>query len=179
MPAAPRHRYRRLLVAALLLAACRGPAAPPASGLRLTSSAFNEGGKIPVRFTCDGENVSPPLVWTGAPAATRSFALVVNDPDAPAGDWVHWVVFNLPAGTALLAAGPAPLPEGTGQGRNDFGEGRYGGPCPPGGTHRYVHTLYALDTVLTGLSSPTRDALQAAMKGHVLASATLTGRYSR
>ena len=154
--------------------------------LTLTSSAFRHQGEIPRRHTCDGADVSPPLGWSGIPAGTRSLALVVDDPDAPDPAapkvrWVHWVVYDIPPGTDALpeAAAPGALPPGTREGTNDWKRTGYGGPCPPVGRHRYVHTLYALDTTLGDLGRPTRQALERAMEGHVLARAELVGLYSR
>jgi Raf kinase inhibitor-like YbhB/YbcL family protein len=150
-------------------------------GFSLTSTAFAAGQPIPKRYTCDGENVSPPLAWSGAPAAAKSFVLIVDDPDAPGGTFTHWLVFNLPPTAKSLPEGlkPAALPAGAAEGVNGFGKADYGGPCPPKGRHRYVHQLYALDTRLSGLTRPTRKELDAALQGHVLARATLMGTYQR
>ncbi len=144
----------------------------------LISSAFTEGGSIPRRLTCDGENVSPDLTWSDAPEGTAALALVVTDPDAR--DFVHWIVYDLtgtPSGglPAAVSASPDAPPQGT----NSFGKTGYGGPCPPAGTHRYVFTLHALDAPLELSGAPRIDALEAAMAGHVLAQATLTGTYHR
>jgi len=154
--------------------------------MKLASTAFAHEAAIPSRYTCDGSNVSPPLAWNDAPAGTKGFALVVTDPDAPdpkapKTTWVHWVVYDLPAAaTGLREAIPGKgLPTGTLEGSNDWGRTGYGGPCPPIGRHRYVHTLYALDTVLADLDRPTRARLLAAMEGHVLATAELIGTYQR
>jgi Raf kinase inhibitor-like YbhB/YbcL family protein len=148
--------------------------------LTLSSPSFADGGGMPSHFTCDGPDRSPDLAWSGIPAGTRSLALTVTDPDAPHGTWVHWVVYNLPADCQGLNAGAAGrLPPATCQGRNDWQRTGYGGPCPPAGRHRYVHTLYALDTVLPDLGAPTAGDLQRAMRGHVLTSARLTGTYQR
>ena len=158
------------------------PAAKEAAvSLQLTSSAFAAGGAIPKRFTCDGEDVPPPLAWTGAPAGTRSFALVVDDPDAPMGTWVHWVLYDLPDTTAALpeAVTASTLPPGTHEGTNSWKRTGYGGPCPPSGRHRYFHKLYALDIVLPDLDRPTRAELEKAMAGHVLAQTELVGTYQR
>jgi len=171
----------------LLVTGCKGKeetASAPTGGngdFKLASRAFANGEAIPKRFTCDGKNVSPPLAWTGAPAGSQSFALVVDDPDAPAGTFTHWIVFNLPAGTSSLAPRmtAAKLPPDAGQGLNDFGKPGYGGPCPPSGEHRYIHHLYALDTKLTGLSQPRRQQIDEALKGHVLGETTLLGKYAR
>ena len=152
--------------------------------LTLTSSGFNHQASIPQRYTCDGENVSPPLAWTGVPAGAKSLALVVDDPDAPdpahpKTTWVHWVVYNLPPVDGELPEGVSALPPGALLGKNDWQAGSYGGPCPPIGRHRYVHKLYALDVVLPDLRHPTKAALVAAMQGHVLARAELVGTYQR
>ena len=151
----------------------------------LTSSAFTDGDAIPSRCTCEGPDVSPPLAWTGAPAGTRSFALVVDDPDAPDPAapkrvWVHWVLYNLPASASELREGasPAMLPAGAREGLNDAGDTGWGGPCPPIGRHRYFHRLHALDTTLPDLGDGAdRKALERAMAGHVLATAELMGTY--
>jgi Raf kinase inhibitor-like YbhB/YbcL family protein len=149
--------------------------------LQLTSPAFAAQATIPKRFTCDGEDVSPPLAWTGAPAGTRSFALIVDDPDAPIGIWVHWVLYDLPAAVTALpeAATVKNLPPGTREGTNGWKRTGYGGPCPPSGRHRYFHKLYALDIVLPDLNRPTKGALEKAMAGHVLAQTELVGTYQR
>ena len=154
--------------------------------LRLTSPAFRENGEIPVRFTCEGQDVSPPLAWSGPPAETRSFALIVDDPDAPDPRaprtvWVHWVLYNLPPHASGLPEGvPADeLPPGTLEGVNDWKRTGYGGPCPPIGRHRYVHKLYALDAMLPDLHEPSKSRLEQAMSGHVLAETSLTGTYER
>ncbi|HJQ97620.1 MAG TPA: YbhB/YbcL family Raf kinase inhibitor-like protein [Candidatus Polarisedimenticolaceae bacterium] len=156
------------------------------AAMLLTSPAFPQDGPIPARFTCDGSNVSPALSWKDIPEGTRSLALIVSDPDAPdpaapKTTWTHWIVYDLPPETrGLREAIPAKgLPADTLEGKNDWGKTGYGGPCPPIGRHRYVHTLYALDVRLPDLSAPTRTALVAAMEGHVLAEATLVGTYQR
>ena len=149
---------------------------------KVTSGAFQPGGTIPSRYTCDGEDVSPPLGWGEPPAGTKSFALISDDPDAPMGTWVHWVVYNLPPATRQLPEGflrDEQLPDGTRQGRTDFGRTGYGGPCPPSGTHRYFFKLYALDTMLALKPGATAKELEAAMQGHVLAGAELMGTYRR
>ena len=152
--------------------------------LDLRSPAFTQGGEIPSLHTCEGRDVSPALEWKGAPPGTKSFALIVDDPDAPDPaaprmTWVHWVLYNLPADAIGLAEGVAPgqLPEGTRQGLNDWKRTGYGGPCPPIGRHRYFHKLYALDTTLNEMQRPTKADIEAAMHGHVLATATLMGTY--
>jgi len=150
--------------------------------LEVVSPAFAAGGLIPRKHTCDGEDVSPEISWSGVPAGTRSFALICDDPDAPSGTWVHWVVFNLPAVVSrlpeALPAEPA-LPSGGRQGKNDFRRIGYGGPCPPSGTHRYVFKVYALDRLLDLEPGATKAQVEAAMKGHVLAEGSLMGRYRR
>jgi len=152
----------------------------------LLSSAFVANGPIPRQYTCQGSDRSPPLGWSGAPAATRSFALIVDDPDAPDPraprmTWVHWVVYNIPADTHALPAGDAGpvLPPGARPGLNDWKRADYGGPCPPTGRHRYFHKLYALDTVLPDLGQPTKARLLEAMQGHVLAETQLVGTYEK
>jgi len=152
----------------------------------LRSPAFSQGGAIPPRYTCDGEDRSPPLIWEGVPRGARSLALIVDDPDAPDPrapkmTWVHWVLYNLPPGDGGLLEGvmPAALPAGTLEGLNDWKRTGYGGPCPPIGRHRYFFKLYALDTVLPDLGRPTKARLEQAMAGHVLARAELMGTYQK
>jgi len=152
----------------------------------LTSDAYREHGEIPKRYTCDGADVSPPLQWSGLPAGTKSLALIIDDPDAPDPAaprmiWVHWVLYDLPPDTGGLpeAVAPDELPRQTRQGTNNWNRTGYGGPCPPVGRHRYVHKLYALDTVLPDLNHPTAKALEQAMKGHVLAETRLVATYQR
>lgn len=154
--------------------------------LTLLSDDFQHDAGIPARHTCDGDNMSPSLSWSNAPPGTRSFALIVDDPDAPdpaapTVRWVHWVLYNIPPDTSHLAAGirESALPPGTEAGLNDWKNTRYGGPCPPVGRHRYVHTLYALDTALPDLHHPTRSHLERAMQGHVLEQTVLVGTYQR
>ncbi len=151
--------------------------------LKLTSTAFDPGANIPKKFTCDGPDVSPALAWTDAPAGTQSFALIVDDPDAPVSTWVHWVLYDLPANARELAEGvpkQEELPSGARQGRNDFRKIGYGGPCPPPGpAHRYFFKLYALDSKTSLKPGATKADLQKAMKGHILAEAELMGRYQR
>ena len=153
--------------------------------MTLNSQAFTHGGTIPRRHTCEGEDVSPDLAWSDVPAGTRSFALIIDDPDAPDPKapkivWVHWLLYNLPADARELAQGAATsgLPRGAATGINNFKHNSYGGPCPPIGRHRYFHKLYALDTMVSA-KSPTKPELEAAMQGHVLASAELVGTYQK
>ena len=155
--------------------------------MKLTSSAFSDGGEIPRRFTCEGEGLSPPLVFHDIPPGAKSLALIVDDPDAPDPKapkrrWVHWVLFNLPPTTSGLneAIATHELPKGTQQGLNDWKRTGYGGPCPPIGRHRYFHALYALDVLLPAPSEPlTRDGLLGAMDGHILEKAELMGTYQK
>jgi Raf kinase inhibitor-like YbhB/YbcL family protein len=151
--------------------------------LQISSTAFSAGEAIPKRFTCDGLDVSPPLKWSDPPANTQSIALIVDDPDAPAGTWVHWVLYDLPANARELLEGVAKqeqLSSGGRQGRNDFGKIGYGGPCPPpGGPHRYFFKLYGLDAKLGLKAGATKADVERAVKGHVLAQAELVGKYGR
>jgi hypothetical protein len=154
--------------------------------LTLSSQAFAPNGDIPSRHTCEGEDSSPPLAWSGAPPGTKSFVLIVDDPDAPDPKaprmtWVHWVLYNLPATAQGLPLGATSrtLPAGTREGLNDWKRTGYGGPCPPIGRHRYFHKLYALDSVLPDLGTPTKAELERAMKKHVLAQAELIGTYQK
>ncbi len=154
--------------------------------LSLTSDAFADGGEIPAKYTCEGEDLAPALQWTGIPDGTRSLVLIVDDPDAPDPQapkmtWVHWVLYNIPAdATALNEGVTAPgLPPGTGEGLNDWQRTGYGGPCPPVGRHRYFHKLYALDATLPEMSRPTKAEVEAAMQGHVLAQVQLMGTYQK
>ena len=154
--------------------------------LSLSSTAFKEGAPIPLKHTCDGPDVSPPLAWEGAPAGTKAFAMIADDPDAPAGTWVHWVLFNIPGNTIKLAEN-IPKTEtlkkdldGAMQGRNDFRRVGYGGPCPPSGpAHRYFFKLYALDALLPLKAGATKQDVEQAMQGHVLQMAQLMGTYAR
>lgn len=149
----------------------------------ISSDVFDNGGRIPTKFTCDAEDVSPELSWSGVPNGTRSLALIVDDPDAPDPAapkmvWVHWVLYNLPAECRELQEGIAALPDGTREGLNDWKQTGYRGPCPPIGEHRYYFKLYALNCLLKDLRRPTKAKLVAAIQGHVLAEAVLIGRYS-
>lgn len=148
----------------------------------LRSPAFQDGDMIPSEYTCGGDDVSPPLEWSGVPVQAKSLALIADDPDAPMGDWVHWVIYDISPGLKTL---PAALPKteklpvsGT-QGRTDFGDLGYGGPCPPSGTHRYFFKLYALDTTLDLEAGATKKELLKKMQGHILAEGQLMGKYKR
>ena len=154
--------------------------------MELTSPDFAHNGDMLKRFTCDDRDMSPALAWTDPPAGTQSYALIVDDPDAPDPDapqmtWVHWVLYNLPAEARSLpeAVQSSDQPPGSLEGLNDWKRTGYGGPCPPIGKHRYFHKLYALDTVLPDLGTPTKSALEKAMEGHILAKAELVGLYQR
>lgn len=150
--------------------------------MEITSTAFAEGELIPKKYTCDDVNVSPPLKWYGAPEGTKSFAIIADDPDAPMGTWVHWVLFNLPADVHELAENFPPkkkFDNSAAHGKNDFHKYGYGGPCPPGGTHRYYFKLYALDEKLDLQPGCTKRELLHAMKKHILAESHLMGKYKR
>lgn len=151
--------------------------------IQLTSAAFTHGSVIPAVHTCDGEDVSPPLAWTGGPVERRSVALICDDPDAPRGTWVHWVLYNLPGESCELAQGVPTVPElpsGARQGRNDSGETGYSGPCPPPGKpHRYYFRLYALDILLTLPHGVSKAELERAMADHIVGQGTLMGTYQR
>ena len=152
----------------------------------LRSPSFTHEGQIPAKHTCQGDEATPPLAWSDAPAGTKSFALIVDDPDAPdprapKTTWVHWVLYNLPATTTALPEGAtrSQLPPGALEGLNDWGRVGYGGPCPPIGRHRYFHKLYALDAVLPDLGKAKKADLEAAMRGHVIGEAQLVGTYEK
>jgi len=181
--------WRRLLavLGLLILVGCRSQVPPSETtttrdgGLTLTSPAFGEGQAIPAKYTCDGEDISPPLEWNDPPLGTESFALVMDDPDAGAKTWVHWVLYDLPAETRQLPEDMPPegrLPSGAAQGQNSWPRIGYGGPCPPSGTHRYFCSLYALDTVLGADAGLTQSELLQAMEGHLLAQTQLMGTYT-
>lgn len=190
-------KYSFLLLTAFLLASCGNAqrqnqnsnknmedtmATGSVARLTLTSTAFKEGEMIPRRYSCDGADISPPLKWNPVPPQTKSFALIADDPDAPVGTWVHWVIFNIPPNlTELPEKVPASnsLSDSTLQGKNDFRNIGYGGPCPPGGTHRYFFKLYALDTMLKLPAGSTKASLLKAMEGHIIGEAQLMGKYSR
>jgi Raf kinase inhibitor-like YbhB/YbcL family protein len=184
-----------LTLAVVLLSACT-PYAPEAPGqtiddpldmeeavsIEITSSAFAHESAIPEKYSCKGENVSPALAWGEPPAGTQSFALIMDDPDAPGGTWVHWVLFNIPASArGLPEAFPADatLPDGSMSGNSSFGRTGYGGPCPPSGTHRYFFKLYALDEMPAISAGATKGELEKAMVGHILANGELMGTFSK
>ena len=154
--------------------------------LTLSSKAFTDGGEIPAKYTCEGDDISPELGWTGIPDQTRSLVLIVDDPDAPDPKapkmtWVHWVLFNLPPNTTGLPEGitSVDLPNGTVEGLNDWKITGYGGPCPPVGRHRYFHKLYALDTIIDDMEKPNKAKIEAAMSGHIIAKTELVGTYEK
>jgi Raf kinase inhibitor-like YbhB/YbcL family protein len=154
--------------------------------LTIQSKSFGHNETIPARYTCDGQDISPPLEWSGIPAAAKSLVLIVDDPDAPDPaapkmTWVHWVLYNIPVAAQGLAENipSASLPAGTEEGINDWGRKGYGGPCPPVGTHRYFFKLFALDTVLRDLQQPTKVQVEQAFAGHILTKAELVGTYLR
>ena len=150
--------------------------------MKVTSPAFASEGMIPSKYTCDGDDVSPALTWEGIPEGTKSIALINDDPDAPRGTWVHWVLFNIPANVSELAEDVPPdkkLANGAKHGMNDFRKYGYGGPCPPSGTHRYYFKVYALDAELALEPGITKAELEKAMKGHILAQGQLMGKYKR
>jgi Raf kinase inhibitor-like YbhB/YbcL family protein len=172
------------LAAALVPAAAGQHILGRSGAMNLSSSAFVHNGAIPKKHTCDGDDSSPPLSWSGVPAQAKSLVLIVDDPDAPDPaapkmTWVHWVLYNLPPSAGTLAEGATSLPAGTAEGTNDWQRTGYGGPCPPVGRHRYFHKLYALDTVIQGLNRPDKAAIERAMQGHVIARTELIGTYAR
>ena len=175
-------RLAGILLATEILLNLPGSAA---MAMTLTSPAFKQDGQIPSKYTCEGDDISPPLAWNGVPEGTKSLVLIIDDPDAPDPKapqrvWVHWVVYNIPPDTKSLPenASKAGLPQGTAVGLNDFKKTGYGGPCPPIGRHRYFHKLYALDTTLD-LRKATKPEIELAIKGHVLADAELIGTYQK
>lgn len=181
----PRKRvtiFMAALAVAVVLPAAADRTEEEAMSIEVTSSAFVHEGLIPRRYTCDGEDISPPLVWRGLPEGTMSLALIVDDPDAPRRTWVHWVIFNLPPGSGNLPENVPPqlsLPGDSRQGMNDFGRVGYGGPCPPAGMHRYYFRIYALDSLLDLAPGSTKEALLKAMAGHILGEGELMGKYRR
>ncbi len=178
-----------MAVPVLLFSACKGTEDPNQATeggkkmtIKVTSSAFEQGGMIPAKYTCDGQNISPPLKFEMVPEGIKSIALICDDPDAPIGTFVHWVLFNLPADTKELAENiPSgeTLKNGARQGKTDFGKTGYGGPCPPSGTHRYFFKVYALDNTIDASVVTNKKQLLAAMEGHVIAEGQLMGKYKR
>jgi len=180
------YRHLAALLAVLVLPSCHGASrtvdVERGASMHMSSPSFRDG-QIPKDFTCDGANKSPRLEWSEPPAGAKSLALIVSDPDAPIGTFVHWVLYNIPAGKRELDEGvptQGELTDGSRQGQNDFGETGYGGPCPPrGSTHRYFFELYALDAPLKLPAEATRKQLENAMQGHILARGELIARYGR
>ncbi len=145
--------------------------------LNITSTAFQNNGNIPRQYTCDGKDINPPLMIANCPQGTKSIALICDDPDAPVGIWVHWVIWNIDPGVKEIKENT--VPQGAVQGINDFRKHSYGGPCPPSGTHRYFFKVYALDTMLTISPNASKADLEKAMKGHILGEGQLVGLYKR
>ncbi len=148
-----------------------------AFAMQITSQAFNNNELIPVKYTCDGENFSPPLKWQEVPENTKSFALIIDDPDAPAGIWTHWILYNIPVDTRSLAENMTPLPTGSKTGLNSWSKKEYGGPCPPSGRHHYHIKLYALDIMIPHEEDLDRVKLQQVIQSHILAEAEIVGLY--
>jgi len=171
-------------VLVIVLSACSSTETPTeipiteaVMSMEIKSDAFASGQSIPAKYTCTGKNSSPALTWSGSPAGTQSFALIVDDPDAPAGTWVHWVLYNIPPNTNTLQENADT--SGMSAGKNSSGNMRYDGPCPPSGTHRYFFKLYALDSALSLSPGATKEQLLNAMKGHILAQGELMGTFSK
>jgi Raf kinase inhibitor-like YbhB/YbcL family protein len=149
--------------------------------IEIASSAFSNMQSIPAKYTCDGQDISPPLKWKGIPEKTKSIVLIVDDPDAPRGTWVHWVLYDIPPGVDSLSENQPrtdTLPSGAKQGLTDFKRVGYGGPCPPSGTHRYFFKIYALDTMLNLSAGKTKKEIEAAMKNHVVSQGEMVGTYA-
>jgi len=166
-----------IISAVLFVSNITGGEPPKKDTLTLSSPAFEHNGNIPVKYTCDGVNVNPPIFIKQVPAGTKSLALIVDDPDAPSGTWVHWVLWNMDP--AIKEIKEDSFPKGAKQGMNDFRQQTYKGPCPPSGTHRYFFKLYALDTTLTLHANATKAELEKSMKGHIIEKAHLVGFYKR
>jgi Raf kinase inhibitor-like YbhB/YbcL family protein len=166
-----------LMLALSLIASTARAKIPKEANMNLTSPDFGEGGNIPERFTCDGKDISPTLKIDGIPKEAKSLVLIVDDPDAPGGNFTHWLIWNIVPDLTEIVANQ--LPAHAVQGVNDFGKSKYSGPCPPAGIHRYYFRLYALDTTLTLPQGSKRKVVDSAIKGHTIAEATLMGRYAR
>jgi len=174
-----RHLIPFVALAAILLtfSGAAGKEVTKMDAMTVESPAFKDNSTIPKQYTCDGKDINPPLVFRNIPPGARSLALIVDDPDAPAGIWVHWVLWNIDPGTTEIRENS--VPTGALEGRNDFRRTIYGGPCPPSGTHRYFFKLYALDTMLNIDRNSTKQDLEKAMKGHILGEARTVGLYKR
>lgn len=170
-------RYGLVMVCLAALILNLSPAWAEEAGMKITSAAFSHNGNIPSKYTCDGKNVNPPLMFEGVPSGVKSLALIMDDPDAPSGMFVHWVLWSIAPDTKEIAEDTAP--KGAAQGITDFRRPGYGGPCPPSGTHRYFFKLYALDAALDLRKSAGKADLEKAMKGHILAEAEIIGLYKR
>lgn len=183
-------KFYFLLILLIIICGCEKQVKPGESKkeeakkmtIKVTSPAFEEGSMIPSKYTADGQDISPPLEWEGVPDGTKSIALISDDPDAPMGTWVHWVMWNFPPDITKLPENVPPnenLPDGSKQGITDFGSHGYGGPAPPSGTHRYYFKIYALDIKLNLAGSSRKSDLLKAMEGHILAQGQLMGKYKR
>jgi Raf kinase inhibitor-like YbhB/YbcL family protein len=166
-----------LMVIVLLFSVSLSKEVSGMAALQVTSPAFQNNGNIPRQYTCDGKDINPPLMIANCPQGTKSLALICDDPDAPGGGWVHWVIWNIDPSVKEIKE--AIVPQGAIEGMNDFGRHRYGGPCPPSGTHRYFFKVYALDTMLNISTNASKADLEKAMKGHILAQGQLIGLYKR
>jgi Raf kinase inhibitor-like YbhB/YbcL family protein len=181
------NRIKIILTLSVLLLSVSGVRAQKGGetmNFTISTSAFREGGTIPVQYTCDGSDISPPLKWEGSPAGTKSFAIIMDDPDAPSGTFIHWVIYDIPADTNILSEGLAKDPDlskGIKQGISSFRRTGYGGPCPPPGSpHRYFFTIYALDIQITGLvSKASKQDVENKIKGHIIGKAIVMGKYGR
>lgn len=173
--------YRLLIIPCIIIVVLFSPSldkeVSSMAALQITSPAFQNNGNIPRQYTCDGKDINPPLVIENVPKGTKSIAVIVDDPDAPVGVWVHWVLWNIDSNTKEIKENA--VPQGAVEGMNDFKRHAYGGPCPPSGTHRYFFKVYALDTMLDISPNSQKSALKKAMKGHVLTEGQIVGLYKR
>ena len=166
-----------ILSSAVFFSISAGKEVSHMGNFKLSSPAFGHNGYIPTKYTCDGDDVNPPLKIENVPSSAKSLAMIVDDPDAPGKTWVHWVLWNIPPATTEIREDS--IPKGAEQGMNDFGKNPYGGPCPPSGTHRYFFKLYALDTILSLSARLTKSGLEGAMRGHIIGQTELLGLYRR
>lgn len=169
--------FSLMLFLVLLISNVMGKEVTKIGGLKISSSVFKNKGNIPAKYTCDGMDINPPLLIENVSEKTKSLALIADDPDAPRGTWVHWVLWNIDPKTREIREDS--IPKGASQGWNDFSKADYGGPCPPSGTHRYFFKLYALDTILDLSSNSTKVDLENAMKGHIIEQTQIIGLYKR